>query len=732
MSSSDISFHQALSERYLSYALSTIISRSLPDVRDGLKPVHRRLIYAMAQLKLNPESGFKKCARVVGDVMGKFHPHGDAAIYGALVRLAQDFSLRYPLIEGQGNFGNIDGDSAAAMRYTEARLSELGVALLEGLEDNTVDFRPTYDGEEEEPIILPASFPNLLANGATGIAVGMATSIPPHNLEEIIDAAICLIKDPHAATEELMNYLLGPDFPTGGIIVESKESMLQAYKIGRGRFRIRSRFSIETLKGGGYQIIISEIPYQVEKSKLIEKIANLILDKKAPFLEDIQDESTDTIRIVLIPKNKTINPDRLMETLYKQTDLESIFSLNMNVLNGKNIPSVMGLKEILRCFLDYRLAVQKRQLTYRLEKILKRLHLLTGFLIVYQYLEEVIRIIRDEDHPKAVLTCRFNLDEEQAEAILNMRLRSLRKLQEQDIKKEFESLKKEEDFLTNLLNNENKQWNAVKQNLESLKKRFGKHTPLGKRRTSFSDMPSLEPIAQEELIEKEDITIVCSKMGWLRALKGHNIQDIRYKEGDEEYIILKTTTASLLLLFASNGRFYTLEAGKIPRPRGGYGEPIRLLIDLPNTEELLSFFVKEEDQKYLLIADDGKGFLVKVEDTIAHTKSGKQVLIPNNKAQFCAPVTGDHIAIIGQNRKLLIFPIAEIPTLSRGRGIRLQKYKDDGLMSDARVFIKEEGLKYARNEKITILKDLRAWEGKRGSSGRLAPIGFARDNSFNV
>jgi topoisomerase-4 subunit A len=729
----NVDFQEALSERYLAYALSTIMSRSLPDVRDGLKPVHRRLIYAMQQLKLNPNSGFKKCARVVGDVMGKFHPHGDAAIYGALVRLAQDFSVRYPLIEGQGNFGNIDGDGAAAMRYTEARLSEVALSLMEGLEENAVDFRATYDGESEEPIVFPSAFPNLLANGATGIAVGMATSIPPHNLDEICQALMHLIDNPLATIDELLNHLPAPDFPTGGVLVENREALLKAYETGRGSFRLRAAWQVEEQKGGTYRIVVTHIPYQVEKSKLIEKIAALLNDKRLPLLDDVLDESTDEIRLVLQPKSRNIDASLLMESLFRLTDLETRIPLNMNVLDGHNIPRVMSLKEVLQSFLNHRMVVQHRRTTHRLDQIVARLEILSGYLIAYLNLDEVIRIIRDEDEPKDVMKEKFGLTDNQVEAILNMRLRSLRKLQEIEIRKEHDNLEKEQKALKRLLESEKLQWQKIRSELEGLCKKFGKNTVIGKRRTLLAAAPEPVDFTELETVEKEDVTIVLSAKNWIRAIKGHQTQDLKYKEGDEERFVITGQTTDKILLFATNGRFYTIGADKLPRTRG-HGEPLRLLIDLENTEDILNIFVvtpAQSDMQFLLTSSEGRGFIINAKDALAQTKAGKQILVlnDNEKARGCLVVTGDQIAVIGENRKLLVFPVKDIPTMTRGKGVAIQKYRD-GKMSDITIFSSEQGLSWIKAGKAYTEKDLRTWQGKRAGAGRLAPIGFPRTNKF--
>jgi topoisomerase-4 subunit A len=730
----NVDFEKALGDRYLAYALSTIMSRSLPDVRDGLKPVHRRLIYAMQQLHLNPNSGFKKCARVVGDVMGKFHPHGDAAIYGAMVRLAQDFSVRYPLIDGQGNFGNIDGDSAAAMRYTEARLSDAAVSLMEGLNENAVDFRSTYDNEGEEPTVFPATFPNLLANGSSGIAVGMATSIPPHNLDELCEALIYLIDTPNASIADLVAKVPGPDFPTGGVLVESGESILRSYETGRGSFRLRAKWQVEEQKGGLYRIIVTEIPYQVEKSKLIEKIANLLSEKKLPLLDDVQDESTDQIRMVLVPKSRNVDPDMLMESLFRVTDLDVRISLNMNVLDHNNVPKVMSLKEVLQAFLHHRLVVLRRRTEHRLSHIVNRLEILSGYLIAYLNIDEVIAIIRDEDNPKEVMMERFNLTENQVEAILNMRLRALRKLQEIEIRQEHDALSQEQEELKGLLENPKKQWKSIQKDFVGIQKKFGKNTELGKRRTQLADAPIAIELPDFNTVEKEDVTLICSDKNWIRTIKGHNAQDIKYKDGDKERFVFNAQTTDRVVFVASNGRFYTLGVDKLPRTRGP-GEALRLLVDLPNVDDIINVFILSpgsENTPYLLVGTDARGFLVEAKDMLAQTKAGKQVLVPSDqqKTFACLPVVGDHVALIGENRKLIVYPVTEIPTLSKGKGVTLQKYKD-GSIADMKLFNLDQGLSYSRGEKKSVITDLRPWLGKRAGAGRLAPIGFSRNNKFH-
>lgn len=732
----DVDFEKALGERYLSYALSTIISRSLPDVRDGLKPVHRRLIYAMQQLRLNPNSPFKKSARVVGDVMGKFHPHGDAAIYDALVRLAQDFSVRYPLIDGQGNFGNIDGDNAAAMRYTEARLTAVATALMEGIDENAIDFRPTYDGESAEPIVFPAAFPNLLANGATGIAVGMATSIPPHNVAEICHALMHLIEKPDATVRDLVQFLPAPDFPTGGTIVEHQESLIKAYETGRGSFRLRAKWEVEQQKSGLYRVIVTEIPFQVSKSKLIEKIATLLGEKKLPLLNDILDESADDIRIVLEPKSRNVDPEVLMESLFRQTDLETRISLNMNVLDGGRIPRVMSLKEVLQAYLDHRQVVLRRRTEHRLMQIANRLELLEGYLIAYLNIDEVIRIIRDEDDPKIVMMEKFNLTENQVEAILNMRLRSLRKLQEIEIRKEHQDLTVEQEKLNKLLATPNLQWKSIKQDLKELEKTYGPETPIGKRRTMIVEPKDTVIIPIEAVIEREDVTVICSAKGWIRTVKGHQVsaEDLKYKDGDEERYILPASTTDKLLILATNGRFYTLSIDKLPRGRG-HGDPVRLMIDLDNTEEIVCLMVasSKSDQKYLLASSDGRGFVVEESNLIAQTRSGKQVMTPADGAKVLACLIvheeAELVVTIGENRKLLAFPLADLPVMSRGRGVTLQKYRQ-GNLSDIIVIKESDGLKWERSGKQHHEKDLWTWRGRRATLGRLAPIGFPRTNKF--
>ena len=722
---------EALGERYLAYAMSTIVSRSLPDVRDGLKPVHRRLLFAMRQLKLDPEGGFKKCARVVGDVIGKYHPHGDVAVYDAMVRLAQDFAVRYPLVEGQGNFGNIDGDNAAAMRYTEAKLTAIAAALMEGLDEDAVDFRPTYDGTESEPVVMPAAFPNLLANGATGIAVGMATSIPPHNVGEICTALGHLIKEPECSVDALIALMPGPDFPTGGVLVESREAVAEAYRTGRGAFRLRAKWEVEKLSHGLYQIIVTEIPYQVQKSKVIEKIAELLTEKKLPLLADIRDESAEDVRIVLEPRNRTIEADLLMEQLFRQTDLEVRIGLNMNVLDRDASPRVMNLKEVLRAFLDHRMEVLERRTRHRLEKIAKRLEVLEGFLKVYADLDKVIHIIRTADEPKAELIRTFVLSEVQAEAILNMRLRSLNKLQELEIRTEHSALSKEKADLEDLLANEDRRWTTIAGQVAEIGTKFGSGV-LGARRTVLGDAPSAVVVPLEAFIEREPITVILSEKGWIRAMKGHTDQldTIKFKEGDQLKFAIKAETTDKILFLASDGRFYTLGGDKLPSGRG-FGEPLRLMIDLANDADIIHVFPHRAGRKLLLSSDGGRGFVVEETEVLAQTKAGKMVLNlgDGEKATFCLPAEGDAVAIIGSNRKLLVFMAEEIPVMTRGRGVMLQKYRDGGV-ADIKVFNLAEGLSWKMGERTRTENDLTPWLGKRASVGRLPPTGFPRANKF--
>ncbi len=722
----------ALSERYLAYALSTIMSRSLPDVRDGLKPVHRRLIYAMHQLKLDPAAGFKKCARVVGDVIGKYHPHGDASVYEALVRLAQEFAARYPLVEGQGNFGNIDGDNPAAMRYTEARLTEVAQALLAGIDDDAVDFRPTYDGEESEPLVLPGGFPNLLANGATGIAVGMATSIPPHNAGELCAAAIHLIRHPDASTADLLEHVKGPDFPTGGIMIESRESMLQAYETGRGGFRTRARWEVQRGKLGMWQVIVSEIPYQVQKSKLIEQVAELLEAKKLPFLGDIRDESTEEVRLVLEPKSRGVEPEVLMETLFRATQLETRFSLNMNVLTADHTPVVMGLGGVLRAWLDHRHEVLERRSRYRLAAIQRRLEVLDGYLAVYLNLDEVIRIIREEDHPKPALIAHFTLTDTQAEAILNMRLRSLRRLEEMEIRKEHKALSREAKDIGALLKDEKLRWARIESELEQTIAKFGSGK-LGDRRTTFGEAPSGLDVSAEQLIEREPITVILSQKGWIRALRGHLAEaaELKFKEGDALRLLIPCQSTDRLCLIATGGRAHTLRAGDLPRGRGD-GQPLRIAAEMGNDDDVVTLFVWQEGRRYLLASDAARGFLIASADLLAEKRTGKQLLNlkPGERTLLCAAAEGDHVATIGTNRKLLVFPLDQVPDLSRGSGVLLQKYRD-GALADAKVFRLEDGLTWKLGDKTRTEADLRPWLGLRAQAGRLPPNGFPKSGRFS-
>jgi topoisomerase-4 subunit A len=722
-----------LGEKYLAYALSTIMSRSLPDVRDGLKPVHRRVLYAMRELNLASNTPPRKSAQVVGSVIGKYHPHGDTAVYDTLVRLAQDFATRYPLVDGQGNFGNIDGDGAAAMRYTEARLTAVAEAMLQGLDEDSVDFRATYDGQDQEPVVLPSSFPNLLANGSTGIAVGMATAIPPHNAGELADALLLLIENPKAETEELVALVPGPDFPTGGILVESPESMLEAYRTGRGGFRIRARWEIEKGAQGAYLIVITEIPYQVQKSRLIERMAELLEEKKLPLLDDVRDESADTIRLVLVPKNRNVEAPVLMEQLFRASDLETRIPLNMNVLDGGQLPRVMGLKDALRAFLDHRHEVLERRSRFRKAEIELRLEVLDGYLIAYLNIDEVIRIIREEDEPKPVMMERFGLSDNQVEAILNMRLRALRRLEEIQIKGEHDKLSAEGKSIDALLASPAKRWAAIGREILEMKKRFGGDTPLGKRRTTIEAAPEVTELSRAATIEREPVTILVSEKGWARAIGGHDVDldAVKYKEGDKGRFVLKAETTDLVLIFATDGKAFTLEADKLPRGRG-FGEPLRLMIDLGNDAEPLTVMRHQPGMKLLVAAGDSRGFIVLEDDIIARTRSGKQVLnlAASVEAIACVPAGGDHVAVIGDNRKLLVFPLAEMPEMTRGRGVILQKHKDSAVV-DVKVFRLADGLSWRRGDQTRVESDLRPWLGARAQAGRMAPNGFPKNNRFS-
>ncbi|MGD9981108.1 MAG: DNA topoisomerase IV subunit A [Hyphomonadaceae bacterium] len=721
---------EALAKRYLAYALSTITSRALPDVRDGLKPVHRRVLYAMRRLNLTADAAFRKSAKVVGDVMGDYHPHGDQAIYDAMVRLAQDFSSRYPLIDGQGNFGNIDGDNPAAMRYTESRLTKAAELLLEGIDEDAVDFRPSYDGSKEEPVVLPAAFPNLLANGASGIAVGMATNIPPHNLAELIDGCLLLIENAKASVDDLLKVIPGPDFPTGGIVVESPESIREAYETGRGGFRVRARWQTEDLGRGMWRIVVTEIPHLVQKTKLIEALAAVLESKKAPLLGDVRDESAEDIRIVLEPKSRTVEPEVLMESLFKLTALESRISLNMNVLDAQGAPRVMSLKEVLRAFLDHRRDVLQRRTAHRLEKIAARLDVLKGLLIVYLNLDEVIRIIRNEDDPKAKLIQRFKLNDVQADAILNTRLRQLRKLEEMEIRREDAALREEQKDLEGLLEDTRKQWRKVANELKETRKLFGPGTPFGKRRTELGQAAAVAAeVDIEAFIAREPVTVILSEKGWIRALKGHgDLGSLQFKEGDHAQHIVRCETTDKLLALASDGRAFTLDAHKLPGGRG-HGEPIRLSIELGDIDEVVALFVYEEGAKRLVASHEGYGFVVPESEMLATKRSGKQVL--NGRAMQAAKVEGDQVAVIGERKKLLVFPLSDLPEMNRGKGVKLQSYHDRGL-ADVKVFSKEEGLTWEDSAgRVRAVPEWKDYRGKRGGAGKIAPKGFSRSGRFS-
>jgi topoisomerase-4 subunit A len=734
-----VDLKNALEERYLAYALSTIMHRALPDVRDGLKPVHRRIVHAMRLLRLNPEQGFAKCARIVGEVMGKFHPHGDQSIYDALVRLAQDFAVRYPLVDGQGNFGNIDGDNAAAMRYTEARMTDVSIALLEGITEDAVDFRPTYNEEDEEPVVLPGAFPNLLANGSSGIAVGMATSIPPHNAAELCDAALHLIANPQATVADLMAFVQGPDFPTGGIVVDSRESMLEAYEQGRGGFRLRARYQVEDQGRGTWQIVVTEIPYQVQKARLIEKIAELLLARKLPLLEDVRDESAEDIRLVLVPKSRSVDPSLMMESIFKLTDLEVRFPLNMNVLSRGKVPNVLSLRDVLREWLDHRKEVLIRRSRHRLGEIERRLEILGGLLIAYLNIDEVIRIIREEDEPKQVMMARWDLTDAQAEAILNMRLRALRKLEEIEIRREFDDLSKEKAGIEALLASDPKQWQTISWQIQQARRDFGpeQNPDLGRRRTTFADAPEHDVAdIQQAMIEKEPITVVVSNKGWLRALKGHisDLSTLSFKEGDGLKLAFPAQTTDRILLFTTGGKFYTIGADRLPGGRG-HGEPVRIIVDMENDQDIVTAFVHDPSRKLLLASYGGYGFTVPEAEVVANTRKGKQVMAVKapDEARICVPVIGDHVAVVGENRKMIVFPLAEIVELTRGKGVRLQRYKDGGLM-DVRLFAIDQGLTWQDSADRTFTRtqaELAEWLGNRAGAGRMVPKGFPRSGKFS-
>ncbi|MCP8895654.1 DNA topoisomerase IV subunit A [Shinella daejeonensis] len=731
-----IDLKAALEERYLAYALSTITQRALPDVRDGLKPVHRRIIHAMSEMGLRSNSSFKKCARIVGDVIGKFHPHGDQSVYDALVRLAQDFSQRYPIVDGQGNFGNIDGDNAAAYRYTEARMTEVASLLLEGIDQDAVDFRPTYNEEDEEPVVLPGAFPNLLANGSSGIAVGMATSIPSHNVHEICDAALHLIRHPDADVEKLVEFVQGPDLPTGGVIIDDRESIIDAYRTGRGGFRIRAKWETEDLGRGGYQIVVTEIPYQVQKARLIEKIAELLLARKLPLLEDVRDESAEDVRLVLVPKSRTVDPTILMESLFKLSDLESRFPLNMNVLSMGRVPRVMGLKDVLVEWLDHRREVLQRRSRHRLAAIERRLEILGGYLVAYLNLDEVIRIIREEDEPKPTLMRTFSLTDVQAEAILNMRLRSLRKLEEFEIRTEFDNLTKEKAEIEGLLASDEQQWKTVAWEIGEVRKKFAKATEIGRRRTQFASAPEADMEAiQQAMIEKEPVTVVISEKGWVRALKGHmsDTSGLQFKEGDGLKVAFPAQTTDRVLIVTTGGKVYTLGADKLPGGRG-HGEPLRLMVDMENDQDVLTAFPHDPAQKFVIVSQSGNGFVVAETDMVANTRKGKQVMNVSmpDEAKLVVPVRGDHVAIVGENRKLLIFALSQLPEMTRGKGVRLQRYKDGGV-SDIRCFAMSEGLSWDDSAGRTFVRseaELAEWIGDRASAGRTVPKGFPRSGKF--
>ncbi|MEQ1697555.1 MAG: DNA topoisomerase IV subunit A [Hyphomicrobiaceae bacterium] len=730
-----IPLKKALEERYLAYALSTIMHRALPDVRDGLKPVHRRILYTMQTLNLEPPSGFMKCARIVGEAMGKYHPHGNVALYEAMVRLAQDFSQRYPLVDGQGNFGNIDGDNAAADRYTEARLTNTSADILSGLEEDAVDFRPNYDEKEREPTVLPAAFPNILANGSAGIAVGMATNIPPHNADELCAAALHLIKHPNATVEKLVEFVPGPDFPTGGVIVETRESMIESYRTGRGGFRQRARWTKEETGRGMWQIVVTEIPYQVQKSKLIEKLAELLQDKKLPLLGDVRDESAEEIRLVLEPKARTVDPLVLMESLFKLTELEVRFGLNMNVLSGGQIPNVLSLKEVLQQWLEHRIEVLVRRSKHRLAKIEHRLEVLDGYLIAYLNIDEVIRIVRFEDEPKAVLIAKFKLSDVQAEAILNLRLRSLSKLEEVEIRAEHDKLSAERKGILELLASDDLQWSRITDEIKATRERYSKKTKLGARRSTFEEAPTINVDLNEAMIEKEPITVILSDKGWIRSMKGHqdDLSKLEFKQGDSFKRAVQCSTTDKLIVLATNGRLYTLEANTLPGGRG-HGEPVRLMIDIEETSDFVEMFVYTPGRKLLIASTASYGFVVPEEEVIASTRKGKQVLnVSDGEEALCiVPVDGDSVATVGDNRKLLVFPLSEVNEMNRGKGVILQRIKD-GVLSDVRVFASDAGLTWLDSAGRTFTlagKDLAEWAGVRAQAGKAVPKGFPRSNKF--
>jgi topoisomerase-4 subunit A len=759
---------RAIGERYLTYALSTIMHRALPDARDGLKPVHRRILFAMRELRLTSTSAFRKSAKISGDVMGNYHPHGDAAIYDAMARLAQDFNVRYPLVDGQGNFGNIDGDNPAASRYTEARLTAIAETLMEGLAENAVDFRPNYDGTLEEPVVMPAAFPNLLANGSSGIAVGMATNIPPHNLDELIQGCHALLRDPETTTEALVALIPGPDFPTGGVIVEPRDNILDAYTTGRGSFRLRAKWEVEDLGRGTWQIVVTEIPYQVQKSKLIEKLAELIQIKKVPLLADVRDESADDIRIVLEPRSRNVDPEVMMGMLYRNSDLETRFALNMNVLIDGRVPKVCSLKEVLRAFLAHRQDVLVRRSRHRMEKIDHRLEVLEGFVTAFLNLDRVIDIIRYDADPKAALMAEDwsrrqaratsekdyvsplslphtddGLSEVQVEAILNMRLRSLRRLEEMELLREQDALMRERAELDDLLNSATLQWKRIAGELKDVQKAFGRDAPGGARRTTFADAAEVEEVPMEAMIEREPITVICSKMGWIRAMKGHQPKDaeVKFRDGDEGRFVLHAETTDRILLAGSNGRFYTLLGANLPGGRG-MGEPVRLMVDLPNEAEIVDLIVHRPGEKFILASTLGEGFVVPADEVVAQTRAGRQVmnLAGGARMAICKPVAGDHVAVVSKNRKLLAFPLDELPEMTRGKGVRLQKYnlargrqgvlELDGGLSDLTTFEKARGLSWSMPNGNTRTEDMDDWIARRAGIGKAPPHGFPRDNRF--
>ena len=752
---------RAIGERYLTYALSTIMHRALPDARDGLKPVHRRILYAMRELRLSSTGGFRKSAKISGDVMGNYHPHGDGAIYDAMARLAQDFTIRYPLVDGQGNFGNIDGDNPAASRYTEVRLTAAAEALMEGLEENAVDFRPNYDGTLDEPVVMPAAFPNLLANGASGIAVGMATNIPPHNLDELIAACLHLIRHPGATDAELQEHVPGPDFPTGGVLVEPAESIAEAYRTGRGSLRLRARWAVEDLGRGMWQVVVTEIPYQVQKGRLIERLAEIVTTKKVPLLADVRDESTQDVRIVLEPRARTVDPGMLMGMLFRSSDLEVRFAMNLNVLIDGLTPKVCSLKEVLRAFLDHRRDVLQRRSRHRLEKIDHRLEVLEGFLTAFLNLDRVIDIIRYDDDPKAALMAEdwsvkrpramgerdyvsprgraagedaVGLSEVQAEAILNMRLRSLRRLEEMELSAERDALMRERAELEDLLESDRAQWKAIAGQLAQTRKAFGQESPGGARRTLIAAAEEMPEVPPEAMIEREPVTVICSEMGWIRAMKGHLAEgtELKFKDGDRERFQFPAETTDRIIILGSNGRFYTLGAANLPGGRG-MGEPLRLMVDLPNEARIVTMFVHRPGRKLIVASSAGDGFVVPEDEVVAQTRAGKQVLNLGEGAvaAVCRPVAGDHVAVVGENRKMLVFPLADLPEMGRGKGVRLQKYKDGGL-ADVTTVTYAAGLAWKETGGRTRTEaDLAEWLGPRASAGRMAPRGFPRDNRFN-